>query len=462
MALRVILLIDFGSTYTKVTAVDLEAESLIGTAAAYSTVESDISEGLQNAMRELEFQTGRAVYEKCYACSSAAGGLRMAASGLVPALTAEAARIASLGAGAKVVKVYSYQLIDEDISEIDLIRPDIFLLSGGTDSGNRDCILHNAEMLAGCKDEFPILIAGNRSCTAECERILTGREVYRCENVMPQLGKLNTEPVQEQIRELFLRRIIQAKGLSKAAELVHGILMPTPSAVLCAMRLLAEGTKSQPGLGELVAVDLGGATTDVYSMTEGIPENGNTILKGLPEPFAKRTVEGDLGMRYSANGVLAAVGAERIASLAGMNPIQINDIVMRLGENPDMLPSNPEWEALDFALASAAIETAVMRHAGTIEEVYTPTGKAWVQTGKDLTRVEKLVVTGGAVIHNRHTAKIATHALFDPARPEQLRPKTAKIFVDRKYILSAMGLLGEQFPNIAMAIMKKELETWNL
>lgn len=456
-----VLLIDFGSTYTKTTAVDVTAGRLLGSAASYTTVETDVDDGLQNALELLFEQTGRLDFTKRLACSSAAGGLKMVVSGLVPALTAEAARLASLGAGAKVAKVYSYQLTDEDVDEISALKPDIFLLTGGTDGGNKECILNNAAILAECKCEFPILIAGNRAAAKECEKLLAGREVYRCANVMPSLGTLNIEPVQSRIREIFLRQIVKAKGLSKAEELISGIMMPTPAAMLNAMELLAKGTETTEGFGELLAVDLGGATTDVYSIASGAPANDSTILKGLPEPFSKRTVEGDIGMRYSAAGVLAAAGKERLESLSKLDSATVDKLMRKIEENPDILPDSPELEALDYALACGAVETAVTRHAGTIEEVYTPTGKAFAQSGKDLTRVNNLVITGGAIIHNPNAAEIAAFALYDPAHPESLRQKKADIFVDHKYILAAMGLLGEDFPDTALAIMKKELVQCN-
>jgi len=440
-----------------VSAVDLEKEEIVGTAAAYTTAETDVGEGLETAMAELSRQTGPLNFDARMACSSAAGGLKMVASGLVPALTAEAAKMAVLGAGAKVAKVYSYELTPEDVDEIAETRPDIFLLTGGTDGGNRKCILHNAEMLAGCKAEFPILVAGNRSCATQCEELLSGREVYRCENVLPTLGKLNVEPVGQCIRELFLRKIIHAKGLSREAGLINGIMMPTPAAVLQGVELLAKGTDRQRGLGELVAVDLGGATTDIYSMAQGVPTRENTVIKGLPEPWSKRTVEGDIGMRYSATGVLGAVGAQHLAELSELQPDAVEELVAHIEKNPATIPDTPQQEALDFALASAAVEVAISRHAGIIEEHYTPAGQVWLQTGKDLTRVRTLIVTGGALIHNRGAAKIAAHALYSPAAPHSLRPKQAQILVDRRYILSAAGLLGREFPEVALAIMKKQL-----
>ncbi len=457
--MKAVLLIDFGSTYTKLTAVDLDTESILGTAAAYTTVQTDINDGLNEGLRRLEEKTGKLDFYQCFACSSAAGGLRMVTSGLVPELTGEAAKLASLGAGAKVVGVYAFQLTEDDLEEIRAAKPDIFLLVGGTDGGNTECILHNANMLATLDADFPIVVAGNRTAARQCERILAGHEVYVCPNVMPKFGVLRIEPTQKQIREIFLNRIIQAKGLSKATELLSDIMMPTPSAVLQAMELLAQGCEGETGIGDLVAVDVGGATTDVYSVADGMPEHMNTVYKGLPEPFAKRTVEGDIGMRYSIQGIVDAAGLDRVAALSGLSPERITELVEDLRQNTDKVPNgDPELEKLDQALASLAVEEAVRRHAGIIEETYTMMGLTYVQSGKNLTKVRQIVVTGGSLIHTRNTEQIARHALYSPTQPTSLRPKNADIWVDRTYILAAMGLLSSHYPQTALRIMKKELE----
>ncbi len=454
-----ILLIDFGSTYTKLTAVDVEAEKILGTAQSFTTVETDINEGLRNAMALLEEKIGYIEYEARYACSSAAGGLRMVTSGLVPELTGEAAKLASLGAGAKVVGVYAFQLTEDDLEDIKALHPDIFLLVGGTDGGNTECILHNAKMISKMNPEFPIIIAGNRTAARECERILAGHEIYVCPNVMPKFGVLNIEPTQKKIREIFLNKIIDAKGLNRASELLSDIMMPTPSAVLAAMELLAQGCDGEMGIGDLIAVDVGGATTDIYSIADGMPEHMNTVYKGLPEPYAKRTVEGDIGMRYSVHGIVEAVGSDKICRLSGLSEAKVTEYVKMLRENPDMVPDdNKELEALDYALASSAIEEAVSRHAGTIYETYTMMGQTFVQEGKNLTKVKQIVVTGGSLIHTKRTVEIASHALYSPTRPDSLRPKEADVWVDRKYILAAMGLLSSYYPEAALRIMKKELE----
>lgn len=454
-----VLLIDFGSTYTKVTAVDTDSAQLLGTACSYTTVQTDINNGLNNAIDELTKKIGKLEFAARYAASSAAGGLRMLASGLVPELTSEAAKTASLGAGAKVLKTYSYELNEDDADEISSISPDIFLLVGGTDGGNSACILHNAKVLAEIGGEFPIVIAGNRSAAKQCAKLLEGREVYICENVMPKFGVLNVEPVQQVIRDVFLKNIVKAKGLTEASELVSGIMMPTPSAVMAAIKLLGEGTDAQPGIGELIAIDVGGATTDIYSVSDGMPDDPRTLLKGLPEPYIKRTVEGDIGMRYSIHGIVEnAGGISKIAELAGIDEQRAAMLVEQFSENTDLLPWDAETTALDEALASMAIKTAVTRHAGSVEETYSMIGTTYVQTGKNLMNVQKIVITGGSLIHTANTDKIASFALFDEKEPSSLKPKKASVLVDRKYIIAAMGLLSEHYPEVALKIMKKELQ----
>jgi len=463
--MRPVLLIDIGSTYTKVVAVDLDEPQVLGTAAAHTTVETDVAIGLNHALAALEAQTGKLDFVDRLACSSAAGGLRMVVSGLTPSLTEKAARMACLGAGAKVVRSFTYKLTEEDVAEIAALRPDILLLVGGTNGGNEEVITHNAEVLAGCAATFPIVLAGNRNATAKCQELLTGREVYPTKNIMPEIEKLHITPVQDLVRTLFLERIIQAKGLKSVAEQMTAPLIPTPAAVLLAMELLAQGVPGVPGLsrelgiGELVGVDPGGATTDVYSMATGEPTVNYTIPpKGLKEPFAKRTVEGDIGMRYSAHGVVEAVGVDRIADAAGLSKARVEELVTYLTNQPDTLPDTPELHALDRALASAAVKTAVARHAGVVETIYNFSGPVLVQTGKDLMGVRNLIVTGGVMIHNPDVLEVARSAFFDPDEPASLRPKQADIYIDRRYILASMGLLRQKYPREALILMKKELE----
>jgi uncharacterized protein (TIGR01319 family) len=242
-------------------------------------------------------------------------------------------------------------------------------------------------------------------------------------------------------------------------------MMPTPAAVLAAMELLSRGTADfgeGKGLGELVAVDVGGATTDIYSMTDGAPDRAGTVLKGLPEPFAKRTVEGDIGMRYSASGIVEAAGMKRISLLSGLDEDRCWELLDLITEDTSTMPDTDELKAFDKALASMAVKTGLTRHAGTVEKVYTPMGEAWVQAGKDLSRVDKIIITGGSLIHGEpdNVRDIASHALYDLAESASLKPQNADVLVDKEYILSAMGLLSQYEPDIALKIMKKELVSY--
>lgn len=454
--MRAVLLVDFGSTYTKATAVDLNGRAILATASAFTTAGTDISEGLSHAREKLRAQIGDIQFEKTLACSSAAGGLKMIACGLVPSLTAEAARRAALGAGAKIIGKYSYRLTDEDAQEIEQKRPEIFLLTGGTDGGNTENILENARVLAGIKTPFPVIIAGNRAAAKEARHLLEGsaHQTIVTENVMPAFGTLNIEPAQRVIRNVFLERIVRAKGLSRVTELIGDILMPTPAAVLCALSLLSKGTEEQKGLGELVAVDLGGATTDIYSIASGDPKSASTLLHGLPEPFEKRTVEGDIGMRWSARGVVSAAGLHKVRALSGLNDDEIEEQLKRIEADVSILPDTQALKKLDFALAALAVGIGLTRHAGTLAPVYTPMGMVYQQTGKDLTDVKRVILTGGALIHAEKPDALIKAAL-SLAAPESLSPRAASPVLDDQYVLSAMGLLAQYDEKTAFHILNE-------
>ena len=440
-----VLLTDFGSTYTKVVAVETVQPRLLGYASAHTTAATDVNIGLNIALEELKRLTGVSEYHKRFACSSAAGGLRMIASGLVPELTAKAASLASMGAGAKIIGLYSYELTEDDADEITSKSPDILLLTGGTNGGNKECILHNAHVLADTPGDFPIIFAGNRNCNREIKEILSHRKTYFCENVMPAIGVLNIEPTRQLIRDIFLEKIVHAKGFG------NEVLMPTPAAVLTATEMLAKET------GDLMAIDVGGATTDVYSIADGTPRAASTLFKGLPEPYAKRTVEGDIGMRYSASGISEVVGQARIAELAGVNEDSVFDYIEYITKHPESLPHTEEQKALDFALASAAINIATTRHAGSIEEVYTSSGRVMAQTGKDLTNVRTILMTGGALLNSDKQQELVKQALSCAGDPQSLRPKKADLLIDKHYILAAMGLLSGYDPKAAIKITNENI-----
>lgn len=458
------LLIDIGSTYTKVTLLDLDNLEILKRGKAYTTVEEDVTIGLKNALKGID---GWQDADYKLACSSAAGGLKIIALGLVPDLTAEAARRAALGAGSKVLETYSYEITKREIAEIEAQKPDIILLAGGTDGGNKETIIHNAEMIACSNLECPILIAGNRVAVDEVDQILNnaGKETYISENVMPQLEELNIEPARQTIREIFLEKIIQAKGLSQVDGLIDGVIMPTPAAVLKAAFLLADGYKDEAGLGELIVVDIGGATTDIHSIASGKPTKGNVNWRGLEEPYQKRTVEGDLGMRYSAPSLFTAIGAEQskkdIAEYdLDISKNELEEYVKMLRKKVKFLPENEKEKTIDNMLARNATKIAISRHVGFLKTVYTPMGATSVQEGKDLTKIKRVIGTGGIIVNNENPHYILKGALYENQEdPELLAPLEPDFMVDDKYIMAAMGLLSEVEPEKAVKLMKKYFST---
>ncbi len=449
------LLIDFGSTYTKLRAVDLAARRVVGSGQGPSTVTTDVRIGMTLALADLERRLGGLPpFRHRLASSSAAGGLRMVTVGLVKELTAEAARRAALGAGAKLVGAYAYRLTRDDVAAIERAAPDILLLSGGTDGGNSEVIVANAAALADSALACPIIVAGNRNATDEVTDRLSrrGKTATVVENVMPEFGTLNIEPARAAIRQVFMDRIVHAKGIDQAHDMFDRVLMPTPAAVLEGARLIAAGTPAQPGLGTVLVIDVGGATTDVHSIGKGGPSRPDIVLYGLPEPYAKRTVEGDLGMRHNAGAIVEAAGADAIARDSGIPDNELDAALAPLLADVERLPRDACEHALDRALARAAIRLAVGRHAGTIETVYTATGPVSMQRGKDLSEVDVVIGTGGPVVHARDPASILSAALADPSEPASLRPRRPRMVIDSEYLLFAVGLLAEVEPDAALAL----------
>lgn len=453
---------DFGSTYTKVTAIDTDICEIVGTGAAFTTIETDVMEGLNNAMADLHQKIGEEwIYDRFLCCSSAAGGLKMVASGLVPELTAKAARTAASSAGAKVVKTYSFEISQKEAKEIEQIAPDLILLCGGTDGGNKETLISNAKMLSTVKGDFTIVVAGNKSAAESVAEILdgVGRDYVITDNVMPDFNTLNVKPAKECIMQLFIDQIVDAKGLNQAQDKADNEIIPTPLAVLNACELLSKGTREVEGIGELLAIDLGGATTDVYSIAKGEPQAPNIVQRGLPEPPSKRTVEGDLGMRYSLSSLADELDLDVIGENHAISGDQLRDWVSACVSQPSKRASNETESNMEKILANGAVSIAVDRHVGHMKSVYTPMGQLFTIDGKDLTKVNNVLGIGGAIIHSDDPAYVLSGAKFDPVHYEAARPKEPTFMIDKKYIMASMGLLSQELPDVALTIMKKELTT---
>jgi uncharacterized protein (TIGR01319 family) len=464
---KVYLLVDFGSTYTKVTAVDLDTETVIGRAQSPTTVETDISIGLSKALIELRCSSGFYEDEVCgrYASSSAAGGLKMAAIGLVPELTLSAARRAALGAGAKVVGAYGHEIDNAIIKEIEEKRCDIIMLCGGTDGGNKKVILHNADRLAKSQIDCPVLICGNRVVSEQISEILerAGKRVYVTKNVLPSVNEIDIEPAQSQVREIFIEHIIKAKGLDKAMDYFDKAVMPTPKASLIAAELLADGTEYEPGIGSLLVVEVGGATTNIHSVTDIIPFTQQTVVRGLPESRVSRTVEGDLGIRYNARTIFDFVGAEHLKFLSeqiasSSDSCDPDEYTCLLTECVEYVPQNLEEGLMDIALATSAVSIAVERHAGRLKTEFSAIGEIHIQYGKNLFDVKNVLGTGGIFKYGVRPEAILEATLFSEQTPWSLKPRSPKAYLDADYLLCAMGLLSQEHPDAALRIMKKHLK----
>jgi uncharacterized protein (TIGR01319 family) len=466
-------LIDFGSTFTKLIAVDLDTAELIGRSQAPSTVATDVREGLLQALttlherhpvfdrspKDLSVLDGKVV---C-ASSSAAGGLRITVVGNVPGLTVEAANQAALGAGAKIVGSTAFKLTPEKVDALSELRPDMILLTGGVDGGDQATILHNAQLLAESMLAVPVVVGGNVAAAAEVQSVLQrgGKETMLVNNVMPRAGTLAVEAAREEIRKLFMERITQAKGLDQVKEFVP-VVLPTPMAVLEGIHLGADGTKTEKGWGDMLLVDVGGATTDVHSIGYGVPAGEHVITGGLAEAYAKRTVEGDLGIRFNAGTIATKVGVKKLTAdlrrdfpLGQVTEQAFGEYIERISDQTATVPLERWHSAADAVLARAAVDLAVARHVGRRERIVAREGEAWMHSGKDLRDTRIMIGTGGVFVHNPFAAYILSQPVVGDDRVQALRPRQPNLYVDSSYLLYAVGLLSESRPETALQIFKR-------
>lgn len=461
------LLIDFGSTFTKLTAIDLGSGSILARTQSPTTVGTNISDGYLNALSLLQINgrkpsnaTLQAAHKR--ASSSAAGGLGIVAVGLVPELTLEAARKAALGAGGKVIGSFAFELDAQAVMEIESLGCDMILLAGGVDGGNKAGILHNARMLAASDVNVPIVLAGNRYAAAEAQSILEdgGKIVSPCANVLPALDRLSVEAARERIREVFISRIVEAKGFGDAQDLIGSNFVPTPRATLQAASLLAEGTHEHAGLGPLLVVEVGGATINVHSVGEAPDPDLNAVTRGVPEPYEKRTVEGDLGIRINAATILGTLGSARIRDHV-TEPMSDNDIQRRIAAYADdhaTVPRNSTDFDFDIALASAAVDVAMERHAGRLSQVWAGgVQPVNVREGKDLSLVRTVIGTGGIFAHNPDASRILESAVANTRSFDTLRPRAPKRIIDTEYCMYAIGLLADESPDLAFKLARNSI-----
>jgi uncharacterized protein (TIGR01319 family) len=307
--------------------------------------------------------------------------------------------------------------------------------------------------------QVPIIYAGNKSAQDDILEVFEhyGLDGYVCDNVMPKINKLNPKCARNKIRELFLKQIIEAKGIKKIEKEIDQVILPTPNAVLQAAELLSEGYNEEKGLGDLVVVDIGGATTDMYSMCYAT-NRSDVVLHGLEEPYAKRTVEGDLGMRYSAPGIVKSLSEREIEYINKEKNIDIVKEVNERYNNVHLLPHDERDQFIDQFLGEMCAYRALNRHCGKIHEVMTPMGKVFNQSGKDLTNVKYVIGTGGVIINSNKQKEILNQMTNILGDSSQLRPENPEFLVDQMYIMAPMGLLAQNHPKLALKLMKDNLK----
>jgi len=448
-----ILIAEIGSTTTVVNAFDLSAPTFIGQGQAATTVAfGDVRIGLTNAIVDLEKSLQPAFPKnkipplqniKMLATSSAAGGLKMCVHGLVYDMTVRAAKEAALGAGGVLKIITAGKLSDYDIKSVVAEKPGIILVAGGMDYGEKETALYNFEKLSKACPDTPFIYAGNIQNRAQirCIADKAGVNVYIVDNVYPSVDTLNIEPCRAVIQDVFEEHIVEAAGMSKIRELVSGKIMPTPGAVMEAAKLLQEA------IGDLIVFDVGGATTDLHSVTDGSVEISNMLL--APEPFAKRTVEGDLGVFVNIGAVVEKVGLEELK-----REFENADELIK---NMTAIPKTDEEKRFVERLTKACVYNALHRHAGKLSDFYTPSGKKTVAVGKDLTAVKYLIASGGALTRLPNGIKIL-QSILEPKTSQKLTPREgAKVLIDNHYIMASLGVLSMVHKDEALELMKQSL-----
>ncbi len=459
-AMRNILLIDFGSTFTKITVVDQVGRRVVHSACVPSSVRTDACVCLEQCLDSARAVIGAVAVDKAVklSSSSAAGGLRMAVIGLSHTLSATAGRNAAFGAGAKILGTFVGELRPQDIQDLERLNAEIILFCGGYENGCVAPLLHNAEMLSEGSINAPVIFAGNSRAAQAVRAILQRRnkECFVVDNIIPDVGRLNVGPTERIVRDVFMTRIVNMKGLDKVKHRLGEVLMPTPTAVLEAGMLLSTGLPGNEGLGPLMIVDVGGATTDIHTYVEQSAFEGARLLGAL-EPYARRTVEADMGVRESSGSLADEIGRNNMAERLGI-PIGLflAAIEKRLGDTK-YVPDN-EWERrIDQALASGAVHVAARRHAGRIEYVHSCNCTA-LQRGKNIRPVRTIIGTGGPLINSKEPRRALENVLpISQKDATILLPAAEEFYLDKRYIFYAAGLLKSYDADLALDIMKTSL-----
>ena len=475
--INTILATDCGSTTTKAILIDKKNGEyrLTVRGEAPTTVEApfeDVTRGVLNAIREVEELAGREILdgEKIIkprmnekrgvdiyiSTSSAGGGLQMMVAGVVKTMTAESAARAALGAGAIVMETIASndgRLTHEKIELIRRLRPDMILLSGGIDGGTVKHVVQLAEIIGaadprprfGTGYSLPVIYAGNKDAAeAVKENLINKTDLSIVDNLRPILERENLEPARHEIHDLFMEHVMaHAPGYKKLMNWTDTPIMPTPGAVGLLIKAIAEKQIIQ-----VIGVDIGGATTDIFSVFKGI---------------FNRTVSANLGMSYSVSNVLAEAGAENISRWIPFDVDRKNlrNRIKNKMIRPTTIPQTLKELQLEQAIAREALRLAFLQHKSmavglkgvqqerTISDAFSQ--EATGETLVDMMNLDLLVGSGGALSHAPRRNQAAL-MLIDGFLPEGV----TRLAVDSIFMMPQLGVLSTIHEKAATEVFDKD------
>lgn len=474
--LNVVIATDCGSTTTKAILIEKKDEGYRQTfrGEAPTTVEApfeDVTRGVLNAIQEVEELSGRQILDGeriitpadgnvgvdiYISTSSAGGGLQMVVAGVVLAMTGESAQRCALGAGAIVMDSLAAndgRLPHEKIERIRQLRPDMVLLSGGTDGGTVSHVVELAEFISaadpkprfGAGFQLPVIFAGNEDAREEVEKALGGKMALTVtENIRPVLEEENLDPARHVIHDLFLEHVMaQAPGYRKLMDWTNAPIMPTPGAVGEIMQTIAR----QQGIN-VVGVDIGGATTDVFSVFDGV---------------FNRTVSANLGMSYSVSNVLAEAGLDQIMRWVpfDIEEADLRDRIKNKMIRPTTIPQLMQELQVEQAIAREALRLAFDQHRAlavglkgvqskrTLADVFEQgaTGESLVE----MMALDMLVGSGGVLSHAPRREQSCA-MLIDAFQPEGV----TRLAVDSIFMMPHLGVLSTVDERAATEVFERD------
>lgn len=474
--LKRILATDCGSTTTKAILIEKKGDEyrLVVRGEAPTTVEApfeDVTKGVLNAIREVEELTGIEILdgEKIIkpaqdkkgvdiyvSTSSAGGGLQMMVAGVVKQMTAESAARAALGAGAIVMDVIATNDKRMDHERIELIRrlrPDMILLSGGVDGGTISHVVHLAELIAAAEPkprfgtgyDLPVIYAGNKDAREEIKKILEKKSALSIvDNLRPVLERENLKPARDKIHDLFMEHVMaHAPGYRKLMTWTDVPIMPTPGAV----GLLIETVARKENI-EVLGVDIGGATTDIFSVFQGI---------------FNRTVSANLGMSYSISNVLAETGIPNIMRWVpfSIDEVELRNRIRNKMIRPTTIPQTLEELMIEQAIAREALRLALVQHKemavglkGIQQERTISDAFAQTATGQTLVNMMTLnlvIGSGGALSHAPRRIQSAL-MMMDAFEVQGI----TKLAVDSIFMMPHLGVLSTVHERSATEVFEKD------